>query len=111
MSNDVESALKTASEIVSLVAVVPGHIGTVAKIATLALKAGSAFARAGKDPVIEITRILSSKDEIEGAHDDWTDYLNRNWPLASTAPPPPPDTEPAGPVDEQDDPYDEDEGD
>lgn len=110
MSDDVESALNTASEIVGLVAIAPGPIGIIAKIATLALKAGSAFARAGKDPVIEITRMLSAKDDVEGVHENWDDFLDRNWPPASTVPPPP-DTQPTGVVsDAEDDPYEDKEG-
>jgi hypothetical protein len=72
--DDVAAALDTASEIVGLGALSPGPIGVIAKIASMALKAGAALAKAGKDPVIEIERILSAEPEVAKAEGDWDEY-------------------------------------
>lgn len=109
MSSDVESALKSASEIVGLIAVAPGPIGIVAKIATIALRAGSALVAAGKDPVVEITRMLSAKSEVEGVHSNWSDFLEKNWPPASSNTPlPDTESEPSMPAITGEDIYEED---
>lgn len=89
MSDDVADALNTASEIAGLAAVSPGPIGIVARIASLALKAGAALAKAGKDPVIEIERILSAEPEVVKAEGDWDEYA-RGLFGAATVPSPPP---------------------
>lgn len=128
MSDEVASALSRASEIAGLVAASPGPIGIIAKIASLALKAGSAFAAADQDPVVEIQRILSASPEIAKVHNEWDDYINKTFHNAETAtyrtPPagrrktiPPPsespdsigkrDTDPTMPAVTEDDPYEE----
>ncbi len=88
MSNEVADALTTASEIAGLVGAAPGPVGIVAKIASMALKAGSAIAKAGKDPVIEIQRILSAQPEVEKVHSEWDDYIASTF--GATVPSPPP---------------------
>lgn len=78
--SDLAESLNTAADITKLVAAAPGPIGMVAKIATLALKAGAGFAAAGKDPVIEIQRVLSSKAEVDEVHSDWDRWIKDNFP-------------------------------
>lgn len=128
MSDDVVDALNTASEIVGLGALTPGPIGIIAKIASLALKAGAAIAKAGKDPVIEIERILSAEPEVANAESDWGDYAANLFgkpppPAGRRKTDPPPETEsspgslerrktdpsmPSVAGDENDDPYEGD---
>jgi hypothetical protein len=128
MSDEVASALSRASEIAGLVAASPGPIGIIAKIASLALKAGSAFAAADQDPVVEIQRILSASPEIAKVHNEWDDYIAKTFgdetatyrtpPTGrlKTDPPPPSespgsfskrDTDPTMPAVAEDDPYEE----
>ncbi len=125
MSDDVASALDTASEITKMVGAVPGPIGIIARIASLALKAGSAFAKAGKDPVKAIERILSADPEVAAVHAGWNDYAAELFgqPAPSTPPtgrrktdpPPPSESAPSSiskrktdPASDEDDPYEGD---
>ena len=75
MTENLVPALDKASEIAALVGAARGPIGIIAKIASLALKAGSALAEAGKDPVIEIQRILSASPEVAKIHDEWEAHI------------------------------------
>lgn len=47
-----------------------------ATIAGLALKAGAAFAEAGKDPVVEITRVLSAANPVAEVLEERSDALD-----------------------------------
>ena len=70
-------ALMTAAETAATLAVsLPPPLNIVAGIASAALKAGTAFAEAGKDPVVEITRVLSSDPQVQQVHDDWDRMMN-----------------------------------
>lgn len=79
MSNDVADALDTASEIADLGSTGSGPIGIALKIASLALKAGAKIARAGRDPVFEIQRILSVIPEVAKIDDEFDDYIDRSF--------------------------------
>lgn len=99
MSSEVVSALDTASDVADTIAkAAPGPLGLISKVASVALKAASGIAAAGGDPVIEITRLLTSSDGGVGeVHDDWDDFIANNFPKSQ---PPSPDTDPV-----PDDPY------
>ena len=85
MSN-VTDFLSSAADLASAVALaVPGPAGIAAKIAAVALKTGTALASQGKDPVTEITRMLSPNKAVQGVHDEWDDFIERNFP--KTQPP------------------------
>lgn len=79
--DDVQTALQTASELADTVSrSAPGPLGTVAKIAALAFRAGSRIASRGEDPVFEITRMLSARPQVEGVHSEWDEFIERNFP-------------------------------
>ena len=69
-----------------------------ATIAKLALKAGAAFAEAGKDPVEEITRVLDADPDLKRIHAGWEkaagDLLDDKFGRKDEIPPPA-DTDPA----------------
>jgi len=97
MSSEIASALGVASKLADSVAKgESGTLGIVGKIASLAFKAAAGIVAGGGDPVIEITRMLSPKPEVEGVHDEWDDFIRRNFPQSE-----PPPTDPAP------DPYEE----
>lgn len=79
-------ALATAADIAGGLAKTPGHVGIVGGIAAVALKAGAAIARAGKDPVVEITRILSATPEVAAVHDEWDALIKRTFTTKSEPP-------------------------
>lgn len=69
---NLSDALAKAADLATTVApVAPAPFDTVAKIAAAALKAGTAFAAQGKDPVAEVTRMLTADPEVKRVHDDW----------------------------------------
>lgn len=85
--DDVQTALQTASELADTVSrSAPGPLGTVAKIAALAFRAGSRIASRGEDPVFEITRMLSARPQVEGVHSEWDEFIERNFPQSDPAP-------------------------
>jgi len=104
-AEDISLALKTASDVAQLASAAPGPAGIAATIVAIALKAGSALALAGKDPVIEIERILSADPEMAKVHDGWDSFIMNELPPVP-APvkshvatiPPPPDTQPSSGV-------------
>jgi hypothetical protein len=64
MSDELNDALETGAKVADLVKAIPGPAGIVGTIMGLALRAGLALSKAGKDPVVEITRLLSSKEPV-----------------------------------------------
>lgn len=90
MSKEVAAALSEASKISGLLTVAPGPIGIVASIASIALKAASAIAAAGQDPVIEITRILSSVGPVAAVDDDWNTIIDNEFADTEASPEPAP---------------------
>lgn len=73
----------------------PPPFNIIAGIVAAALKAGAAIAHAGKDPVIEITRILDRHPEVAKVRAEWDEYIKRSWPdppagRRKTDPPPAP---------------------
>lgn len=70
--SDLADTLETAADAIAS-SPLPGLPGAsvVSTIAALALRAGAAFARAGKDPVAEITRLHASDPLLAQARADW----------------------------------------
>ena len=99
------NALKTAANTARMVAgALPPPGNLIAGIASVALKAGALFAEAGKDPLVEITRILSADPELKRVHSTWSSMLDAKFPASEPPPPPsprpeipppPPDTDPS----------------
>jgi hypothetical protein len=54
-------------------------VGVVGGVVSAALSAASAFAAAGQDPVVEITRILSAVPELAEVERDWTAAISRKF--------------------------------
>ena len=79
-------ALDTAADIAGGMAAASGPVGIVGGIAAVALKAGAAIARAGKDPVVEITRILSAEPEVAAVHSEWEALIDRTFATKSEPP-------------------------
>jgi hypothetical protein len=78
------------SDIADIASAVAGSVGnpiasTAAKIVAVALHTGSRLAAEGKDPVMEITRMLLPHQAVQGVHHDWQDFIERNFP--KTQPP------------------------
>lgn len=57
----------------------PGPAGIAATIAGIALQAGAGIALAGKDPVIEIRRLLSALPEVKKVHGIWDEELDKKF--------------------------------
>lgn len=95
MSKSLADALLAAAEGADVTAhVTRGATSTIAKLTSVALRFGAEMAERGKDPVVEITRMLSSKPDVNKVHDKWDEFIEANFRPASH-PPPPSDTQPA----------------
>lgn len=59
-----------------------GHpeIGTALAIASVALAAGSRAAAAGKDPLDEVTALLSPKEAVADVHQQWDAAIADRFP-------------------------------
>ncbi len=79
-AKDIASALDSASNLATLVIPAGGPAGIIAGVVSVALKAASAIAAAGGDPVIEIARILSSLPEVAKVHGRWDNLIDREFP-------------------------------
>jgi len=79
VSREVAKIFGQASELSDLAIMVPGPIGTVAKVASLAFKAAKAFAEAGSDPVAEIKRMLSVIPEVAKVNEEFEAVINREF--------------------------------
>lgn len=101
MSKTLADTLRLAAEGADVAAKqTSGWSSTVAKLTSIALHFGASMAEDGKDPVIEITRVLSPKSEIEMIHDKWDDFIWHNFRQSAPPPSSPPDTEPSGPAED-----------
>lgn len=93
MSEELTSVLEMAADAAQKAANgIPAPYNVVSSIAAVALRAGAAFARAGKDPLAEITRVLDASKPVEEVHNDWNTLLNNKFGRPDS----PPDTEPSG---------------
>jgi hypothetical protein len=89
--DDIAGAMGTAAA-----ALAPTGIpGIIASIGAIVLKSAAAFARAGKDPIVEIKRIHDADPMLKAVHDEWESVLKNKFPSRSE-PPRAPDTLPAG---------------
>lgn len=88
-SKEVASALNAASDLAMLVIPAGGPAGVVAGVVAVALKAASAIAAAGGDPVGEITRILSSVPEVNKVHGGWDSVIDNEFADTDKSPPTP----------------------
>jgi hypothetical protein len=70
-------ATATAADALSATLPFPGNI--IAAIVGVALKAGEAFAKEGKDPAKEIARILHSDPAVKKVHLDWERLLDERF--------------------------------
>lgn len=84
------SALESAAHAAGALKTAAFPVGIIAAITELALKAGIGFAKAGKDPVGEIERILSAEPEVKKVHDEWDNRLDDKFGEVKT-----PDTQPS----------------
>lgn len=60
----------------------PGAAGVVARIIGMAASVGAAFAKDGKDPELEIKRILSADPMVKQVHDDWKSAIDAKFGVA-----------------------------
>lgn len=108
MSKELQSVLDTVAQGAQLLGgYLPGPGGIVAKVIGIAVSSAAAFAKAGKDPVIEIERIHSADPLVTSVHGDWQRSIDERFGPRPDAVPPPPDTQRA--ADSSDDPYDDEE--
>jgi hypothetical protein len=91
----VADIFSAVADIANSVASAAGPVGAVAQVAALAFRAGAAIAKAGKDPVIEIHRLLSPLPQLDGVRAEWNDIIERDFGKSMV--PPAPDTLPAAP--------------
>jgi len=108
MTTTIDQVLDSLAEVASSASVLPAPIGLVAKIVGAALSAASAIAKAGKDPVVEIERILSADPLIQAVHSDWQKLIDEKFHQKSTPPPAPTPTQPSLATPAKDDPYPDD---
>ncbi len=54
----------------------PGHAGTAAKIAGIALGVGAEAAAAGMDPVVHVERLLKAAPAVRRVEDGWKDEID-----------------------------------
>lgn len=98
--SDVANVLDGVSQAANVLGTaLPGAGGTVARIVGLVTGAAAAFAKAGKDPEIEIKRIFSSDPFVKKVHDEWASAIEAKFGKTSNPPksnsvPPPSDTQP-----------------
>ena len=72
---DIIQVLDSLSDVASNVSGLPAPVGSVAKIIGMALTTASAIAKAGKDPVVEIQRILSADPLVQQVHAEWAKLI------------------------------------
>lgn len=82
MSKEIVSALSSAAELFAGVAPVGGPIGIVAGVSAVALKAASAIAAAGGEPIKEISRMLSAHPEVTAVEDEWSRVIADRFPTS-----------------------------
>jgi hypothetical protein len=76
--SDLADTLDTAATVVAATGTLLGPPGAAAaQIAALALRAGAAFARAGKDPVAEIARLHAVDPLLAQVRADWDAELGK----------------------------------
>lgn len=97
MSMALADTLNAAAEVAGSVASVPGPVGVVAQITAIALRAAGAIAAAGRDPVPEITRLLSPASQLDAVRAEWNAAIERDFrpreSTRATEPAPPPSGE------------------
>ena len=89
MSDELIDALTAAGKLAEGAAKFPGPVGAVASIVQAALSAGAALARAGKDPVIEIPRILASEPSVTKVLEERERVIRDKFGAKSEPPPSP----------------------
>jgi hypothetical protein len=106
VSDELIDVLTAAEKLAEGATKIPGPVGDVASIVHAVLTAGTALARAGKNPVIEIPRILASEPSVNKVLEERERAIRDKFGAKSEPPPTPapPDTVPPS-----SDPYDEDE--
>jgi len=106
--SDTAETLDTIANTLGTVAAAASLTGVpaiIVAIGSIVLKSAAAFARAGKDPVVEIKRIHDADPLLKAVHEEWERIIREKFPTPSE-PPRARDTLPAaGPVD--DDPYED----
>ena len=74
------SSLDVASKATQAIgAAIPGVGGVIVRIAGIALATAAEFAKAGKDPEIEIRRMHSSELAVRGIHKGWDAAIKRKF--------------------------------
>jgi hypothetical protein len=81
---------------------VPPPFSVALGIAAVALKAGSAIAAAGQDPIVEITRMLDRNPHVDKVRGEWASFIDAHWPVGHRKTAPSPSSGPGL------DPYDDD---
>jgi len=81
-------ALKeVASATTAIASFIPGIGGVIARIIGVVIQTAAGFIEQGKDPEIEIKRILSSSPEVRDIHSRWSDAIKDKF-HPKTDPPP-----------------------
>lgn len=85
LHRDVQQVLEEVAEVAQVLGVaLPGPAGIVARIIGAAMALGVELARAGKDPEIEIKRILASDPYLDEVHAEWDRVIAAKFPDRST---------------------------
>ena len=64
-----------------------GIPGIIAGVTAIAFRSAAAFARAGKNPVIEIKRIHDQDPLLQTVRADWEKFIAEHFPKKSEPPP------------------------
>jgi len=87
-TSELEQVLNGVGEAADVFSALPAPMGTIAKIASMAFKAAAAFAKIGRDPVVEIERALKASVLALGVHGRWDSKVAAGWPDPPPIPPP-----------------------
>jgi len=86
MTVSIDQILDSLAGVASSASNLPSPVGAVAKILGVALTAASAIAKSGRDPVVEIERILSADPLIQEVHSEWARLIAEKFHPKSSPP-------------------------
>lgn len=84
--SELSQVLDQVGDIASGMSKIPGPAGIAGSVAAIALRAASAIAQAGKDPVVEIARMLRASPEVASVHSEWERLIDTSFNKKSEPP-------------------------
>jgi len=91
MSDELSQVLSTAAQAAGVLGTTLGGPAAIAaQIAGIALNSAASFAKAGKDPLVEIQRMHSADPMLEGVREEWERLIRDKFWTDTEIPPPAP---------------------